>query len=107
MLIRRLLGLLGSTYSSKEAILQQEFLDLAFRRLRLGHTPTANEIERAVSVIDSGQLDAMIEQGRSRRSLGRLNFMPTSSRSIMRRGKRGTPASDLMLGYPLTKKFTL
>lgn len=62
MLIRRLLGLLGSTFGNRGAIVQQEVLDLAFRRLRLGHTPSAKETERAMSIIDSGQLDAMLEQ---------------------------------------------
>lgn len=62
MLMRRLLCLLGGTFGNRVAIVQEEVLDLAFHRLRLGHTPTADEIERAVSAIDSGQLDAMLEQ---------------------------------------------
>ena len=61
MLIRRLLRPLGDTYDSKTAIVQHAFVDLAFRRLRLGHTPTANEIEHTMHVIDAGQLDAMME----------------------------------------------
>lgn len=61
MLIRRLLGPLGGIYKGRAAIVQSELVDLAFRRLRLGHTPTADEIDRTMRVIDSGQLDAMVE----------------------------------------------
>lgn len=62
MLLRRLLGYVDGRFRSQESAVHREFVDLAFRRLRLGYVPTANEIENAMIVIDSGQLDEMLQQ---------------------------------------------
>jgi hypothetical protein len=42
------------------ATVHREFLDLAFRRLRLSESASAADVERAVSLIDSGALDTAI-----------------------------------------------
>lgn len=54
MLIQRILDLLGGRYKRRAAVVQHAFVVLTFRRLRLRlvHTPTADEIERIVRMID-------------------------------------------------------
>jgi hypothetical protein len=42
---------------------QRDFIDLAFRRVRLNHAPSPAEIEGAMHLIDSGALDGMLESG--------------------------------------------
>lgn len=41
--------------------IRHAFVDLAFRLLRLGHAASADEVERTMRVIDSGQLDQLVE----------------------------------------------
>lgn len=60
-MIQRLLDALGRKVRSRAAIVHHAYVGLVFRRLRQDHTPTADEIEHAMRVIDSGQLDAMMQ----------------------------------------------
>lgn len=61
MLFQRLLDALGRKFRRGAVIVHQAFVGLAFRRLRQDHTPTADDIEHAMRVIDSGQLDSMMQ----------------------------------------------
>ena len=62
MRLQRLLGYLVDRFRSQKQAVPNDFVDLAFRRLRLGYAPMAYEIENAVSALDSGQLDEMLQR---------------------------------------------
>jgi len=48
--------------SDEAATVQRAFVDLAFRQLRLDHSPTPDEVEKAMQQIDAGELDSVIER---------------------------------------------
>jgi hypothetical protein len=59
---QRNLATAGDALSDEATMVQRVFVDLAFRHLRLDHSATADEIEKAMRRIDAGELDSVIER---------------------------------------------
>lgn len=59
--MQRQLSTAGIAFAEKATTVQHAFVDLAFRRLRLSHAATPDEIERTMRVLDSGRLDALMD----------------------------------------------
>jgi hypothetical protein len=52
----------GAAPADEVATVQRAFVHLAFRQLRLDHSATPDEVEEAMRLIDTGQLDGVIER---------------------------------------------